>query len=246
MKKKRNVLVHNIISGISLIIFIICLIGVVYYSYQIIKWKNSVDDNKKVLDKVEQNIKKKDDKEVIDFKKLKEINADTVAYIKVNGTNIDYVVVRGKDNSYYLNHNFEKKYNIAGWIFADYKNKLDGTDKNLVIFGHNMKDGSMFETLKNVLDKTWPEKKENHIVTLITEDKTYKYQVFSTYSINPEIYYINPEFNNNEFSKFINVIKSRTNYDYGVEVNSDDKVLTLSSCIGDGSQRVVLHAKMID
>ena len=120
MKKKRNVLVHNIISGISLIIFIICLIGVVYYSYQIIKWKNSVDDNKKVLDKVEQNIKKKDDKEVIDFKKLKEINADTVAYIKVNGTNIDYVVVRGKDNSYYLNHNFEKKYNIAGWIFADY------------------------------------------------------------------------------------------------------------------------------
>ena len=246
MKKKRNVLVHNIISGISLIIFIICLIGVVYYSYQIIKWKNSVDDNKKVLDKVEQNIKKKDDKEVIDFKKLKEINADTVAYIKVNGTNIDYVVVRGKDNSYYLNHNFEKKYNIAGWIFADYKNKLDGTDKNLVIFGHNMKDGSMFETLKNVLDKTWPEKKENHTVTLITEDKTYKYQVFSTYSINPEIYYINPEFNNNEFSKFINVIKSRTNYDYGVEVNSDDKVLTLSSCIGDGSQRVVLHAKMID
>lgn len=246
MKKKRNVLVHNIISGISLIIFIICLIGVVYYSYQIIKWKNSVDDNKKVLDKVEQNIKKKDDKEVIDFKKLKEINADTVAYIKVNGTNIDYVVVRGKDNSYYLNHNFEKKYNIAGWIFADYKNKLDGTDKNLVIFGHNMKDGSMFETLKNVLDKTWPEKKENHIVTLITEDKTYKYQVFSTYSINPEIYYINTEFNNNEFSKFINVIKSRTNYDYGVEVNSDDKVLTLSSCIGDGSQRVVLHAKMID
>ena len=81
---------------------------------------------------------------------------------------------------------------------------------------------------------------------LTTEDKTYKYQVFSTYSINPEIYYINPEFNNNEFSKFINVIKSRTNYDYGVEVNSDDKVLTLSSCIGDGSQRVVLHAKMID
>lgn len=246
MKKKRNVLVHNIISGISLIIFIICLIGVVYYSYQIIKWKNSVDDNKKVLDKVEQNIKKKDDKEVIDFKKLKEINADTVAYIKVNGTNIDYIVVRGKDNSYYLNHNFEKKYNIAGWIFTDYKNKLDGTDKNLVIFGHNMKDGSMFETLKNVLDKTWSEKKENHIVTLITEDKTYKYQVFSTYSINPESYYINTEFNNNEFSKFINVIKSRTNYDYGVEVNSDDKVLTLSSCIGDGSQRVVLHAKMID
>lgn len=246
MKKKRNVLVHNIISGISLIIFIICLIGVVYYSYQIIKWKNSVDDNKKVLDKIEQNIKKKDDKEVIDFKKLKEINADTVAYIKVNGTNIDYVVVRGKDNSYYLNHNFEKKYNIAGWIFADYKNKLDGTDKNLVIFGHNMKDGSMFETLKNVLDKTWSEKKENHIVTLITEDKTYKYQVFSTYSINPESYYINTEFNNNEFSKFVNLIKSRTNYDYGVEVNSDDKVLTLSSCIGDGSQRVVLHAKMID
>ena len=70
-------------------------------------------------------------------------NPDIKAYIKVNNTNIDYVVVQSSNNNYYLNHNFNKEYNTAGWIFFDYKNKLDGTDKNIIIYGHNTKDNSM-------------------------------------------------------------------------------------------------------
>lgn len=71
--------------------------------------------------------------------------------------------------------------------------------------------------------------------------------MFSTYQITPEDYYINTIFNNDdEFTKFINKIKSRSNYDYGVGLDSSDKVLTLSSCIGDGKKRVVLHAKLIE
>ena len=105
----------------------------------------------------------------------------------------------------------------------------------------------MFGTLINILDKNWQENKDNSEITLITERGQYKYQVFSTYSIKPEDYYINTIFNNDdEYSRFINEIKSRSNYDYNVEVNSSDKVLTLSSCIGDGKKRVVLHAKLIE
>ena len=82
---------------------------------------------------------------------------------------------------------------------------------------------------------------------MITEKGQYKYQVFSTYSIKPEDYYINTIYNNdNEFNEFLNKIKSRSNYNYNIEVNSNDKVLTLSSCIGDGKKRVVLHAKLIE
>ena len=181
----------------------------------------------------------------IDFKSLKEQNSDVVAYIKVNGTNIDYVVVRSKDNSYYLKHNFNKEYNIAGWIFSDYHNKFDETDKNIVIFGHNTKDGSMFGTLKNVLDKSWQENKDNLKILLVTEKDQYIYQVFSTYSIKLEDYYINTEFSNDdEFKKYIEEVKSRSNYDYQIEVNEKDKILTLSSCLYDSTRRVVLHAKL--
>ena len=79
------------------------------------------------------------------------------------------MVVNGNDNSYYLKHNFNKEYNIAGRIFSDYHNKFDETDKNIVIFGHNTKDGSMFGTLKNVLDKSWQENRDNLEIILITE-----------------------------------------------------------------------------
>lgn len=241
LKKKYRVLLF-------VIFILICLIGLIYSLTNIINWKKDVDDNKDIVEEIKENITidEEDDSIKIDFKSLKEQNSDVIAYIKVNGTNIDYVVVKGNDNSYYLKHNFNKEYNIAGWIFADYHNKFDETDKNIVIFGHNTKDGSMFGTLKNVLDNSWQENKDNLEITLITEKGQYKYQVFSTYSITPEDYYINTIFNSDdEYSKFINKIKSRSNYDYNVEVDSNDKVLTLSSCIGDGKKRVVLHGKLI-
>lgn len=182
----------------------------------------------------------------IDFKLLKEQNNETVGYIKVNNTNIDYVVVQHNDNSYYLKHNFEKSWNNAGWIFADYHNKLDETDKNIVIFGHNTRDNSMFGTLKSTLNEDWYKNEENHIVVFVTEKGTYYYQVFSTYSIKPEDYYINTVFKtDDEFNDFIKTIKSRSIYDYGIEVSKEDKILTLSSCISDVSKRVVLHAKLL-
>ena len=227
----------------------ICIVGIVYSSFNIINWKKDVDNNKEIIEEIKENINYdlENDSYKIDFDLLKELNSDTVAYLKVNGTNIDYIVVKGNDNSYYLNHNFEKVYNVAGWIFADYRNKFDDTDKNLIIYGHNIKDGSMFGTLKNILNNNWQENKENLEILLITEKGQYKYQVFSTYSIIPEDYYINTEFKNNaDFNEFVKKLKSRSVYDYGIDISGDDKILTLSSCIGDGSKRVVLHAKLIE
>ena len=167
--------------------------------------------------------------------------------MKVNGTNIEYIVVKGKDNKYYLTHNFDKKNNTGGWVFADYRNRFDETDKNIVIYGHNTKDGSMFNTLKRVLGSDWYNNPNNYKVTLVTERDTYYYEVFSTYSILAEDYYINTIFpSSEEFKDFINTIKSRSVHDYGVVVDETDSVLTLSSCIGDNSKRVVLHAKLIN
>ncbi len=244
-KKKLNLFIT--------ILELICIVIFIYSGINIINWKKDANENDKIQEKIEENInivepQNEEEKSEynIDFETLKEQNLDTIAYVKVNNTNIDYIVVKGKDNSYYLNHNFNKKSNVLGWIFADYHNKFDETDKNIILYGHNATNGSMFGSLKKVLDKDWHENEENLEIDLVTEQGQYKYRVFSTYSTKPEEYYINTEFkDDDEFNSFINTLKSKSNYDYGIEVSSLDKILTLSSCYGNSSKRVVLHAKLI-
>lgn len=243
---------EKILLVFKYIFIAICVIGLIYSLYNIFVWKKSVDRNKNIKKEINKHVvinekeKQVEKKYQIDFDELKKENEDTVAYIKVNNTNIDYVVVQTSDNSYYLTHNFKKEWNIAGWIFADYKNKFDGTDKNIVIYGHSTKDGSMFGTLNKVLNSNWQQNKENQTLAFITEDEKSVYQIFSVYMIKPEDYYINTDFlSDEEFMKFISTIKGRSYYDYNVDVKENDSILTLSSCNGDGSKRVVLHAKKI-
>ena len=163
--------------------------------------------------------------------------------MKVNGTKIEYVVVQSKDNNYYLTNNFEKKSNSAGWIFSDYRNKLDGTDKNIIIYGHNMRTKAMFGTLENALTKEWQENKENRHIVFATENEYSIYEVFSVYQIEAEDYYMTTDFKNNEFKEFVNTIKNRSVFDFEVDVDENDKILTLSTCANNSKYRIVLHAK---
>ena len=182
----------------------------------------------------------------IEFESLKQKNENTVAWLKVNGTNVEYPVVRTNNNDYYLTHTFDKTYNSAGWIFMDYKNKLDGNEKNIVIYGHNRKDGSMFGTLKNILTEEWQNIEDNLIIPLIDENEKANYRVFSVYKIEQEDYYISTKFStDNEFQKFIDKIKSRSVKDFGINVSKEDQILTLSTCADNNKYRVVLHAKKI-
>ena len=209
-------------------------------------------NNKKISDEIAEFVTvdetKEDDEEkyVVDFEKLKEKNSDIVAWLKVKGTNIETTVVKSTNNDYYLTHNFNKEYNSAGWIFADYKNKVDGTDKNLVIYGHNMRDDSMFGSLKWVINEDWYNNEDNKYITLITENETQVYEVFSVYQTEKEDYYIQTNFNTEkEFNTFAQTIKKRSKKDFNVDVNKEDNILTLSTCANNNKYRVVLHAKKI-
>lgn len=236
-----------ILSILRILFFITLVISIVY----IIKWYVHSKQNTILKDKlseailVENTENEKEMQYTVDFEKLKNMNEETVGWIKVNGTNIEYAIVKSSDNSYYLNHNFEKKYNSGGWIFADYKNKFDGTDKNIVIYGHNMKDNSMFGSLKDILDEEWYNNEENYIIDFITEKEQQKYQVFSVYKIENEDYYIDTEFKKNEFSKFTETLKKRSVKDFNLEITEEDSILTLSTCADNNKYRIVLHAKKI-
>ncbi len=245
MKKKR---ILNIAIYLILFLILICSGFKLYF------WYKDKKNNDETTEQLKNNVKlekiKKDnsnnEKYIVDFKKLKSENSDVVAYIKVNNTNIEYPIVKTSNNNFYLNHSFDKSKNSRGWIFADYKNKFDNTDKNIVIYGHNMRDGSMFGSLKNILKEEWYNNSENIKIILTTENEEIFYEVFSVYKIETEDYYIKTDFStDSEYHKFLNIIKDRSIKNFNVKVNTSDKILTLSTCANNNKYRVVLHAKKL-
>lgn len=180
----------------------------------------------------------------VNIDNLKEKNSDTIGWLKVNGTNINYPVVQTTNNSFYLTHSFDKKRNEGGWLFADYRNNLID-DKNLIIYGHARLNSTMFGTLRYTTKSFWYTNSSNHLIKLSTTNFNSSWQVFSTYIIENENYYIQTYFNNDgEYLNFLNTLKARSVYNYGVNINENDKILTLSTC-HTNNRRVVLHAKLI-
>lgn len=181
----------------------------------------------------------------VDINSLKEKNSDTVGWINVNNTNINYPFVQGKDNSYYLNHSFDKTYNEAGWVFLDYRNNSDLNNKNNIIYAHSRLDKTMFGSLSRVLKKDWYENKDNHIIRISTETENTLWQIFSVYKIKEESYYITTDFlNNSAYQNFLDTLKGRSIYNFNTTLSETDKILTLSTCYSD-TERTVVHAKLI-
>ena len=117
----------------------------------------------------------KAEEKTIDFAELRKINEDIVAWIQIPGIDVDYPVVQGEDNEYYLYHTFRKEANKAGSIFLDYRNRADFTEQRVIIYGHNMKDGSMFSSLKKYQDSVLRE--ESGTVYLYLPEKTLQLEI---------------------------------------------------------------------
>ena len=240
---------------LNIIIYFLLFFILIYSGIKIFNWYKDKTNNNEIVEKIKdavivqsENKDEENDEEEykIDFNKLKEHNSETIAWIKVNGTNIEYPIVKTNDNKFYLNHNFDKSINSAGWIFADYRNKFDDTDKNIIVYGHNMRDGSMFGSMKNILNSDWYNNEENTNITIYTENENYTYKVFSIYKIQSEDYYIKTEFkDDNEFEQFIKTMKKRSIRDFDVDVSKNDTILTLSTCANNDKYRIVLQAKKI-
>ena len=173
-------------------------------------------------------------------------NSDTVAYLKVGGTLISYPVVQTINNEFYLDHDFNKNYNKAGAIFSDYRNKLNDLNKNSIIYGHRRLDNQMFTSLNQLLDRTWFNDDDHHLIYLTTDYNKMLFQIFSVYTIPTENVYIKTHFINDEFASFIVEMKNRSIVNFNTSVNENDKILTLSTCLdGLGNNRIVIHAKLI-
>lgn len=181
----------------------------------------------------------------VDINKLIRTNSDTIGWIQVNGTNINYPFVQTNNNKYYLNHSFYKTDNDAGWVFLDYRNDFDNLDQNNIIYAHGRNNDTMFGSLKKAINSSWFQDPDNKYIKISSKYSNTVWEVFSTYTIVPETYYLQTNFySENDFMSFCETLLNRSVYDYNTIIESNDKILTLSSCYND-DLRVVLHAKLV-
>ena len=262
----------KMLSTIILIIIVILIIIFGFNSYKEFKDSNKVDDQMSeindILDQFTGQIPDSDDIDVIGdststvdssnysgiyytnfsrvFNELKEINQDTVGWVKVNNTKIDYPVVQAKDNKYYLSHDFKKQKNSLGWIFMDYRNNPNDLNKNTILYGHNVKGGIMFGTVSQTFNQSYYNKESNNYITFNTVNYNMKWKIFSVYRIPETTDYLQYDFLSKEdYKNFINMIRSRSKIQFDTEVNEDSKILTLSTC-STNQTRNVIHAVLVE
>ena len=231
------------------VILILALSGIIYSLYNIIDWKKDNDKNKKAEETVNEFVKIDEEKEEyeVNFDELEKLNSDTIGYIYVPNSGISFVVVKAKDNNYYLKHNFEKEKSKGGWVFMDYTNTGEITDKNMVIYGHNRLDGSMFAPLKKTFSKEWISDSKNLDIIYVNRQGIYKYRVFSQYTIDAEDYYIKTAFNDDdEYKTFLKEMKKRSINKFDLNVDEVTSIITLSTCTNINDGRVVFQAYLVN
>ncbi len=262
---------HNRKKLTILIFSLLCFVGLIYSISSILLWKidsEKIDDQ---LDIINNNIEVSETTDSenaqpvnppadktnpywdyikiplmnVNLVELKKINPDTKGWVQVRGTNINFPFVQSSNNDFYLTHSFDKGRNQAGWVFLDYRNDINNLNKNSILYAHGRVGGTMFGTLKNIIESNWFDDKDNRIVRLSTDRENTLWQVFSVYRIKTTNDYLQTSFSNKaDHQSFLDMINSRSALDFNINLDPEDKILTLSTCYNK-TEKVVMHAKLI-
>ena len=185
---------------------------------------------------------------------LRNTNKEIIGWIEMPGdTEINYPIVQAEDNDYYLHYAYNGAYNPAGSIYMDYRNKVTvSSNRHTVIYGHNMESGSpMFANLLHFKDESYW--KNNRYINIYTDEALYTYEVFAAYETSPqqkgvENHSWRMNFNQDEqvFMQWIDSVRARSDISPKVEIESNDRVLTLSTCMNVNENRYVVHAVLVE
>lgn len=181
----------------------------------------------------------------VDFEALQAASPYAVAWLQVSGVSaIDYPVVQYTDDNHFLDHSWDGQDSRYGAIFLEAQNASDFSDAYTLIYGHNMKDGSMFGGLKKYAEASFYEE-NGGMITLCLPGEVRSYQIFSVRYVSPDDAETYTLWNgaDDSFEAALQTMKRESVYDTGVPVSAEDRILTLSTCAGDN--RLVVHAKLI-
>ena len=171
--------------------------------------------------------------ESVDLEALRETNEDVIGWILIPGADVSFPMVQGDDNAYYLNRTWNLTYNSVGAIFMECQNSPDLSDFNTIVYGHNMRNGSMFGQLKKYKDaQYW---RERPYIYILTEEGVYRYDIFAAHeaSVRSIVYGVG-EFLPEMKEEYIRFSLENSSIDTGVIPTANDRMLTLSTCTGNG------------
>lgn len=181
------------------------------------------------------------------FEELLKHNPDVVGWITIDGTQIDYPILQSSNNQTYLTKNYNDKESRAGSIFLDYRNDVETNELNTVVYGHRMKDGSMFQHLTKFLDKDFFE--EHRTFEFDTLYDSYEAEIFAVYNTLTDFNYIETDFADEaEYEQLLKDIQSVSKFDTEIDVTPNDRIITLSTCdyeLDQNEGRLVIQAKLI-
>ncbi|WP_196048852.1 class B sortase [Clostridium saudiense] len=235
---------RKIINIILVAIIIVCLsiIGYKYYNYNkddklnseiqdlqpVINEASDLDNNSSGENDGQDQSKEGNYVNSANEEELKSINSDYKMWIQIENTNINYPVVQGSDNDYYLKHNFRKESNISGTVFVESANDIDN-DKNIILYGHNMRNGTMFNNITNYKEESFFN--EDNKINIIMNNTLYEYEVFSVYVKNVSEVNLAIGFaNEDEFINYAYNEAEESLYKKDVDFSAEDNLITLVTC----------------
>lgn len=251
-KKLDPVMIICLLIGVVLVIFALVKLFFIYEGYQVSENEYHEIESQyvEVAQDVTIGVEETDipwyEYAKVDVAALQEINSDVCGYILFENEDISYPVLHTYDNDYYLHRTVEKTEAKAGSIFMECANNSDFEDSHTIIYGHNMKNLSMFGKLRYYrTDKEYYD--DHQYFQIFTNDAVYRYQVYA-YKVILDGSYIYETYytGSDDFVAFANQIGSDSSRNTGIEITADDKIITLSTCTGNDDERFVVTAVRVD
>lgn len=207
--------------------------------------EDSTEEEKAELGSGEDNGSEEIPVYTVDFEALQSASPYVCGWIQVSGIDtINYPIVQYDDNNYFLKHSWDGAESRYGAIFLDTRNASDFSDSYNIIYGHNMKDGSMFGQLKKLMEESFYQE-SGGTITIYLPEETRVYQIFSVRIVEPddaETYNIWLR-ENESYASLLQSFEENSLYDTGIDVTGEEQVLTLSTCSGEN--RLVAQAKLV-
>lgn len=252
--KKRSDIIRRIILVISVGVFI-------FAAYNLINIFLAYHKADVIYDNIQQDVLDEDshtkvvigeDEQEVEIpftynhQALLNINSQGIGYIYIPSIDCRLPMVQGDDNDYYLTHTFNKEYSANGCLFEDYRINGGLSASQIIIYGHNMRNGAMFGKLKNYQDYSFWNNSGNDVLYIYTGNVIKEYKIFSCYISEAisDTYTFNFPTLESMRDYAVNM-KAKSMYDTGVDVSTATQVITLSTCTNDGEQRFIVHGMYV-
>ena len=222
------------------LISVICLIAICISVWQLAVYFLAYKEEEKI------NLQVQQEKIEHSYAALTAQYEEMKAWISIDGTKIDYPVMQSNDNAFYLNHDYKGNILRSGSIFMDYRNAPNFTNRHTILYGHDMRNDSMFGQLSNYANEEFAT--AHSTIEIMVGNEQLIYEVVYAYETTTEFYYIETQFTDQSYTEFLQNIQSRSLIRTSEQLSVNDQLLTLSTCQSDANNqdRFVVHAKLVE